>query len=340
MKGFPRMTAAFAFALAFSLASLPLFAAPPRIGVFIPGVREGSPIYDNLAKGAERYAASVPGTVLRIFEAGFNQAEWEEKLTSFAATGKFDIILTSNPSLPDLIGRLSPLFPKQKFVNLDAYGAGNPNLHTVLYNQTEQGYVIGYLAGLVTLSDMPGANAAKRVGMVIGQRYPVMDKLIIPGFERGLKAADPAIQLDLRVLGNWFDATKAAELAKSMIEAGADVILPICGSASQGVIKAAQDAGKYLVFFDSDEYARAPGSIVGCMALRQEDLAFSSLQEAFKGSLPFGTARIVGFKEGYIELLDRHPSYQKNLPAQIRAKMEAAVESIKKGSLVFTVPAL
>jgi simple sugar transport system substrate-binding protein len=322
------------------LAAAPLFAAPLRIGVFIPGVREGSPIYDNLAKGAERYAASVPGTVIRVFEAGFNQAEWEEKLTSFAATGKFDLIITSNPSLPDLINRLAPLFPKQKFINLDAYGAGNPNLHTVLYNQTEQGYVIGYIAGLVTISDMAGANSAKKVGMLIGQRYPVMDKLIIPGFERGLKAADPAIQLDIRVLGNWYDATKAAELTKSMIDAGADVILPICGSASQGAIKAAQDAGKYLVFFDSDEYARAPKTILACMALHQEELAFSNLQEAFKAGYPYGSARIVGIKEGYIELLDRHPSYQQGLPAQIRTKVAAAIEGIKKGSLSFPVPAL
>ena len=105
--------------LIFTLAAPSIFAAPPKIGVFIPGVREGSPIYDNLAKGVERYAATVPGTVVRIFEAGFNQAEWEEKLTSFTATGNFDLVITSNPSLPSLINRLAPLFPRQKFINFE-----------------------------------------------------------------------------------------------------------------------------------------------------------------------------------------------------------------------------
>jgi len=52
----------------------------------------------------------IPGASIKVFEAGFNQAEWQEKLTSFVATGNYDFILTSNPSMPDLIAAVSPLF--------------------------------------------------------------------------------------------------------------------------------------------------------------------------------------------------------------------------------------
>jgi riboflavin transport system substrate-binding protein len=318
----------------------PAFAKAPKIGVFIPGVREGSPTYTDLAAGAERLVAEIPGASLKIFEAGFNQAEWEEKLTSFVATGGYDFILTSNPSMPDLIQKISPLFPKQKFICLDGMNPGNPNLHTVLYNQLEQGYLAGYLAGLVSTSALAGVNSIKKVGMIIGQHYPVMDKLIVPGFEQGLEAADSSLQLDLRVLGNWYDATKTADLAKSMIDGGVDVILPICGSASQGAIKAAQDSGKYLVFFDSDEYARAPKNILGCIALMQEKLAYTKLKEAVEGKLAFGTAEIVGVKEGYIALLDSSPSYTVGVPQAVRAKMTAAIQRIKSGALSFKVPQL
>jgi riboflavin transport system substrate-binding protein len=318
--------------------AFPLFAKPLKIGVFIPGVREGSPTYTDLAAGAEKLVAEIPGASLKVFEAGFNQAEWEDKLTSFVANGSYDFVLTSNPSMPDLIGKISPLFPKQKFICLDGMSPGNPNLYTVLYNQSEQGYITGYLAGLLSLSDLPGANPAKKVGIIIGQHYPVMDKLIIPGFEQGLKAADPAFQLDARVLGNWFDATKAAELAGSMIDGGVDVILPICGSASQGVVKAAQDSGKYLVFFDSDEYARAPKNILGCIALNQKKLSYTKLKEAVEGRLAFGKADVVGIKEGYIELLDKSPSYMEGVPQSVRTKVGAAIAKIKSGALSFKVP--
>ena len=53
----PRKTALL-FLLA-SLALFPVVAAPLRIGVFIPGIREGSPTYEDLAKGAERFVSEI-----------------------------------------------------------------------------------------------------------------------------------------------------------------------------------------------------------------------------------------------------------------------------------------
>ncbi len=320
--------------------AVPAFAKAPKVAVFIPGARAGSPIYDGMAKGVEKLVAEIPGASVKVYEAGFNQAEWEEKLTSLVATGEYDYLVTSNPSMPDLINKISPAFPKQKFICVDGQLAGNPSVYTVLYNQLEQGYVTGYLAGLISMSQLPGANADKKVGMVIGQRYPVMDKLIAPGFEQGLKAADPGFTLDTRVVGNWFDATKAAELSRSMVSTGVDVILPICGSASQGVIKTMQEAGKYVVFFDGDEFAKAPKTILGCTILHQERLTYTKLKAAVDGTLPFGTADVVGMKDGYIEFLDKHPSYVDGVPSAIRAKVGAVIDQIKSGKLQFRVPML
>lgn len=324
----------------FIAGSTVLWAQSPRIGVFIPGVREGSPIYDTLAKGAERFVSEIPRASIKIFEAGFNQAEWQEKLTSFVASGKFDVVITSNPSMPELVSNVSKYFPSQKFICLDGYLSGNPQVYSALYNQLEQGYVSGYLSGLVSISGIKGTNQEKKVGMIIGQNYPVMDKMIIPGFTQGLKAVDPSFQLDIRVLGNWFDAAKAAEISRSLYATGADIILPICGSASQGAVKVAQESGKYLVFFDDDEFARAPDNILGCAVLHQEELAYRSLKAAFEGKLPFGQAEVIGMKEGYIEFLDRNSAYLKNVPENIRKKVESVIQSIKSGKLTFQVPSL
>ncbi len=321
------------------IAAASLIAQTPRIGVFIPGQREGSPIYDTMARGAERLAAELKGST-RIYEAGFNQAEWQEKLTSFVASGKFDLIITSNPSMPELVDKVTKIFPSQKFICLDGYLQGNPNIYSVLYNQIEQGYITGYLAGLVSISGIKGTNPEKKVGMIIGQNYPVMDKMIIPGFTQGLRAADSSFQLDIRVLGNWYDAAKAADLARSLYASGADIILPICGSASQGVVKVAQEMGRFLVFFDDNEFGRAPDHVLACAVLHQEDLAYRSLKAALNGTLPFGKAEVVGMKEGYIEFLSSHPSYLKNVPEQVRRRVDTAIKSILSGQLTFTVPSL
>jgi simple sugar transport system substrate-binding protein len=325
---------------AMALCASMAYAKPYKVAVFVPGVRAGNAIYDGMAKGVERAVSEIAGASVKVLEAGFNQAQWEEKLTSLVATGEYDLVVTSNPSMPELCAKVGKSFPKQKFLNLDGQLAGNKQVYTVLYNQTEQGYVTGYLAGLASASSMKGANKDKKVGLIMGQHYPVMDKIIAPGFEQGLKAVDPAFQLDIRVVGNWFDAAKAADLAKSMFDAGVDVILPISGSANQGVIKLAQDSGKYVVIFDADDYARAPGTVLSCMVLHQEELAYVKTKAAADGKLAYGTADVVGMKDGYIEFLDKNQLYIDSVPPDIRAKVAALLADIRSGKKVLTVPTL
>jgi len=95
-----RITALLLFGLFCSAA---LWAQTARIGVFIPGVREGNPIYDTMAKGAERLASEIPGLSVKVAEAGFNQADWEEKLTSFVASGNSILSLPRIPQCQNLL---------------------------------------------------------------------------------------------------------------------------------------------------------------------------------------------------------------------------------------------
>jgi simple sugar transport system substrate-binding protein len=329
-----RTTLIFAILAVLSAAA---YAKPLKVAVFIPGVRAGNSIYEGLASGVEKAVAETKAASVKVYEAGFNQAEWEEKLTSLVASGDYDYVFTSNPSMPDLCAKVGANFPRQKFICLDGYLKGQAQIYTVLYNQTEQGYVTGYLAGLVTTSAMSGANRDKKVGFLIAQHYPVMDKIIAPGFESGLRAVDPAIVVDERVLGNFYDASKASDLARSMFGAGADVILSISGGANEGVYKAAEAAGKYAVVFDGNDFARAPKNILGCTVLHQDRLAYEKAKAAFEGKLAFGSADVVGMREGYVEFLDKESAYLANVPAPIRAKMAALLSRIATGKLVLSV---
>lgn len=310
------------------------------VAVYVPGVVSGSPIYEMLVAGAKQAAEGFPGAAIRVVEAGNNQAEWLDKLTALAASGEFDLIVTSNPSLPELCAKVAESYPKMRFLVADAYLAGNPAVHTVLYNQLEQGYVVGYLAGLITTSKLAGANPAKKAGMVIAQTYPTMDRLIRPGFEAGLKAVDPSITLDVRVVGNWYDANRGAELASSLIDSGVDVILPIAGGAGQGVLSASKERGTYAVWFEGHGgYAMAPGTILGCAVLDQERLVRERVTALLSGDTSrFGKADVVGVAGGYIGFDDSGEAY-KSLPKELRARFEAALDSLRKGTPSFPIAA-
>ncbi len=313
---------------------------PFDIVVFVPGVVAGSPLYEQMVEGAEKAVAEYDYASMKVIEGGFNQGEWGEKLTSLAATGEYEIILTSNPAMPFVAAEVMENFPDQKFVNVDAYMDGNPQIYTLLYNQVEQAYFVGYLGGLVTTSDMEGANPDLKVGMVVAQEYPALLKMMKPGFIKGLKAVNPDIELDYRVIGNWYDANKAADLSNSMIDAGADVILSIAGGANQGVIKAAQERGKYVLYFDAAEYDIAPGVIVGCGILNQTRAVYETVKKAVEGNLPFGTAEIVHTKDGYVDFADDDPLYKQYVPEDVRMEMAEVVDKMRSGELHFEVPEL
>jgi riboflavin transport system substrate-binding protein len=315
-------------------------AAPVNLAIFVPGVAAGSPLYEQMVNGANTVAEQNSALTVKVVEAGFNQAEWPEKMMSLAATGEYTYIMTSNPSMPFVCADVAKAFPKQKFIFMDGYAPGNPQFYSLMYNQVEQGYMAGYLAGLVTKSTMKGATPDLKVGAIVAQEYPALTKEMIPGYTQGFQAVDPKITLDYRVIGNWYDANKGADLANSMMDAGVDVILSIAGGAGQGIIKAAQARGRYVVYFDSNAYAIAPGTIIGCATLDQERAVTETLKKALAGTLAMGKAEVVDAKAGYVDFADKDPLYFTNVPTSVTSKMAALMKKFRGGAMSLPVPQL
>ncbi|MDR2491759.1 MAG: BMP family ABC transporter substrate-binding protein [Spirochaetaceae bacterium] len=302
------------------------------IAVFIPGQRAGSAIYSLLAEGAERAVREQRGAEIIVVEAGYNQTEWEQQLTMLAASGKHSLIVSSNPSMPYFVSAISEKFPAQRFLLLDAELAGNPNVYTLRYNQREQAYMAGFLAALLS-------ENTRSIGLLAAQEYPVMNNVIKPAYLEGANAAAEEagaaapFALDFRFIGNWFDAQKAAELANSMIHDGVKVILTIAGSANEGAVRAAQEGGAHILWFDSNGYAVRPGVIAGSFALAQDHAVYDKLKLYFAGALPFGTAETAGVRDGYVRFIDDDPIYIETVPPEIRERQKRMVERIKTGEL-------
>jgi simple sugar transport system substrate-binding protein len=308
--------------------------------VFITGVTAGSPTYEMMAEGALEFAEKNPSVNVKIYEAGMNQAEWENQLGEMVAGGRYDIVLGSNPSLPEICANVGRMFPDQKFVIVDARYEGNPQIRTYLYNQYEQSLFLGYLAALITTSKMPYANNQKKIGFIAAQEYPLLTKQIVPGFIYGAKLANPDVELDRRIVGSWGDANKAAELTSAMMEAGVDVFTAIAGGAAQGMVKTAGDRGAYVVWYNTNAYYQAPGIITGCGILEQKKLVMEILSAALEGAIEYGISETLGVKEGYINFKFDDPLYGSGLPADIREEFELFFDDLKAGKINYTVPSL
>ncbi|MDR2069437.1 MAG: BMP family ABC transporter substrate-binding protein [Spirochaetaceae bacterium] len=304
---------------------------PKNIVVFIPGVMSGSPIYEMLAEGVTRAAAEQPGVMVLVIEGGFNQAEWEPRVNALAASGMYDLIVSSNPSLPAIAQSVSAQFPEQKFLLLDGELSGNPNIYTLRYNQWEQAFMAGHIAALVTLATSPGET--RRVGLVAAQEYPVMNNTILPGYLAGARSVDPAFTADFRVVGNWFDAGTGANLAADMFRGGTAVILCIAGGANEGVVQAASEAGAKVVWFDTNGYGIRPGTVVGSSVLYQDKAAYEQTKRYLAGTLPFGEAEVVGVADGFVDFIEDDPHYITAVSPEIRAKQAELIRRIRSGDL-------
>jgi simple sugar transport system substrate-binding protein len=275
-----------------------------EICVFVPGVLAGSPTYQMLADGvkaaASAWEADNPGAAcaVTVLEAQFNQAEWESKLTAVTATGKYEFIISTNPSLPDIVRRVHAKFPRQKFMLLDGEISGVENVYSLKYDTGKEAELAGYFAALVTKSQ--GAGSA--VGLLAAQEYPVMNEVILPGYKKGA-ASGGLGSVDFRVLGNWFDAEKARLLAMDMYRSGCGVILCIAGSANQGVLQAAEESGGKIVWFDSDGSAASPDVVLGSAIVRQDLAAEQKTRAALDGTLSFGICETPGANDTYIDFI-------------------------------------
>jgi len=296
--------------------------------VFITGVIAGSPTYEMMADGALDFEKSHSNVSVKIYEAGMNQSQWEQQLGEMVSSGDYDLVIGSNPSLPEICANVGKNFPNQKFIIADAEYEGNPQIRTYNYNQYEQSYFLGYLAGLVTTSNMPYANAQKKIGFIAAQEYPLLTKQMVPGFLEGARKADHEIELDFRVIGSWADANKASELASAMMSAGVDVFTSIAGGAAQGLVKTATDNKAYMVWYNTNAYKTAPGLIVGCGIMEQKKLVNEILENVLADKIQYGINETIGVKEGYLNFIYDDPGY-KDLPADIREKFEKFMKDLQ-----------
>jgi simple sugar transport system substrate-binding protein len=303
------------------------------VGVFVPGVVEGSPTYELLVQGVEQAVEESEGARFTVVEGGFNQADWGQSITAMAASGDYDLIVSSNPEMPDIVLTVLESFPAQRFLVMDSYLEGNPQMHTVMFNQREQAFLAGYFAGLVGRSSMVEGSSPLRAGLLAGQEYPIMNNVILPNYELGLRAVDPDAEVDFRVLGNWYDAAAAAELANSMYATGSHIVLAIAGSGNQGVIASARDRDRYVIWYDTNGLDEAPGVVIGSTFVALDAAVYERTRSAIEGTLTFGEAEVVGVADGYVGFVEDDNLYRRHVPEGVREQQRAVIERMESGEL-------
>ena len=227
--------------------------------------------------------------------------------------------------------------PDLYFIGVDHFvDGGPPNYAGIQSNEDEAAFLVGYLAGLVTESNV--------VAGVYGVDFPPL-KRFRNGYEQGVRLAAKHRDQEIEIVGTYLDSFEdpeaGAEAAQEFIDAGADVIFGAAGRSGNGAIIHAAQQGVYVIGADQDEYFTVfeGGKVEGAdkiisSALKRVNVGvFNLLSILLEGDLahfPGGSNYILTLANGGLTFANPHEA---NIPNEIYDKVAEVEQALANGKL-------
>jgi basic membrane protein A len=228
-------------------------------------------------------------------------ADFEKNLNAFIEE-KCDLIITVGFLLADATKAAAEANPNMKFSIVDnAYDPVIANVVGQIFQTDQAAFLAGYAAAALTKTG--------KVGTFGGLAIPTVT-IFMKGFAEGVAKYNEVKGTKVEVLGwdladdtkglfsnSFDDQQKGKELATSLMDEGADIIMPVAGPVGLGAAAAIKERGNaYLIGVDSDWYLTAPDykditltSVMKLMDATTMDVIKSVKDGSFKGGNTVGT---------------------------------------------------
>lgn len=287
-------------------------------------------------KGVEDAEAQL-GVEGRVLESQ-QQADYERNINAFIEE-ECDLIITVGFLLGEATADAAQLNPDQNFSIVDfAYDPSIDNILGLVFATEEAAFLAGYVAA--------GTTQTGRVGTFGGIQIPPVT-VFMDGFAMGVQLYnerhgtnvevlgwDPATQTGL-FTGNFESLDDGRTMGETLMEEGADIIMPVAGPVGLGTAAAAQERGNvYIVGVDTDWTVSSPEytDIILTSVLKNMDVAvFEAIEDVvqgtFQGGLFVGTLTNNGVGIAPFHALEGM------VPAELSAEVEEIRQSIIAGEI-------
>lgn len=271
--------------------------------------------------------------------------DYDKNIASFADEG-YDVIVTVGFGLGEATIAAAQKYPQTYFIGVDQFQAwavdddkGNdlPNLAGLIFPEDQAGFLVGALAAMMTKSG--------KIGGVFGTDAVPPVWRFGEGYRAGAKYINPNIEIfivyhnDVGFDKTFTDPEWGAATANSMVDKGADVIFGGGGKTGNGAVIATAQRGQYAIGVDTDQYytlpEAAPRLLTSAMKLLTPGTfeLIKAAKEAQQGRRTYPAGNYLG-KVGYAPFHD----LDKEVPAEVKAKMESIYQMVLDGTLQTGVP--
>jgi basic membrane protein A len=239
---------------------------------------------------------------------------------------KYNLIIGVGFLFQEPMNRLAAEFPDVNFAIVDVEAEGH-NVTSLIFKAHEGTYLVGAIAALKTQTN--------KIGFIGGMNIPLLHR-----FEAGYRAGATAIHPEIKVFVDYAgvtpqafsDPAKGKEIALAQYNKGVDVIIAAAGATSLGILEAAKEKKKYLIWVDANGNHLAPGLVLTSMIKGVELSIYQTIQSVVAGNFTGGT-KVYGLKEGGIEYIV-DDNNRELLSAEILNRVEALKRKIISGEIV------
>jgi len=205
--------------------------------------------FNQAAYEGMQAAASDFGLEDTIYLVSEDASDWGENIAQCIEDG-YQVIITVGFQMQGVTTEAAEANPDIYFIGVDHnLHDGPPNYVGIQFREDEAGFLMGYLAGLVTESHI--------VGGIYGIDFNVLRRFR-NGFEQGVAYAAQERGVEIEVLGEYHDSfddpEAGATTAAQFMRRGADVIFGAAGPTGSGGILYAAGEGVWVIGVDQDEY--------------------------------------------------------------------------------------
>jgi basic membrane lipoprotein Med (substrate-binding protein (PBP1-ABC) superfamily) len=296
---------------------------PFRIAVVMPSAANDLAFSQSMFTALKAVQTEMGGPSameIAYSENMFNVPDAAAAVRDYATKG-YDLVIAHGSQYGSSVQEIAPDFPTTSFAwGTDVNTFGLPNVFAYTAAAEEGGYVNGVMAAMLTKSKIIGVTGPVEVGDA---------KTYIQGFQAGVLATAPTVKVNATWTGSFSDVALMTEAAKTHIAAGADILT---GSSQSvvGSIGAAKDSAGVLWFgTQSDQSSLAPAVVVSSQVYDWTGILKDMIAKHKAGTLGGTTFTLhlsndglkIAYSSGY------------SLPANVKAAADAAIASIKSGSI-------
>jgi basic membrane protein A and related proteins len=254
--------------------------------------------FNQLANEGLERAKSELGVEGQVVTSESN-ADYVPNLSRLAQQ-QFDLVVGVGFLMADSIATVAKKFPDTNFAIIDFPQSGlkgkPANVRGLLFKENEAGYLVGYLAALVT-KEKGGDQVISSVG---GQKIPPVDAYIA-GYQAAAGEAASGMKTLNGYSQDFVDQAKCKEIALNQIAEGAQVVFQVAGQCGLGALDAAKEKGVLGIGVDADQGYL--GEHILTSAQKKVDVAvFDTAKAAQDGTFAGGEDQIFDLKNDGVGL--------------------------------------